>query len=59
MDCLGDDEGAGMFIAGMLPILCFFAVDFLRVVVFFCRVVAFDLDFLFGLLIPGMLDISC
>ncbi|HAF14133.1 MAG TPA: hypothetical protein DCK99_10645 [Blastocatellia bacterium] len=38
---------------------CLFAVCFFRVAFLFFRVVAFDLDFAFGLLIPGMLDISC
>ena len=48
----------GMLIPGMLPISCFFAVCFFRVVFLF-RDVAFDLDFAFVLLIPGMLDMSC
>ena len=47
----------GMLIPGMLFMSCFFAVCFFRVVFLFFRVVA--LDFAFGLLMPGMLDISC
>src|SRR6266536_3398074 len=43
----------------MLLMSCFFAVCFFRVVFLFFRVVGFDLDFAFGLLMPGMLDISC
>jgi hypothetical protein len=58
-DCLGDDGCAGMFIPGMLSISCFFAVCFFRAVFLFFRVIAFDFDFAFDLLIPGMLDISC
>jgi hypothetical protein len=49
----------GMFMPGMLPMSCFFAVCFFRTTFLFFRVVAFALDFAFGLLIPGMLDISC
>jgi hypothetical protein len=49
----------GIFIPGMLPMLCFFAVCFFRTTFLFFRVVAFALDFAFGLLIPDMLDISC
>src|SRR5258705_11172548 len=43
----------------MLLMSCFFAVCFFRAVFLFFRVVAFDLDFAFRLLMPGMLDISC
>ena len=48
-----------MFIPGILLMSCFLAVCFLRVAFLFFRVVAFDLDFGFALLIPGMLDMSC
>ncbi len=56
-----DEDLAGIFIPGMLLMSCFFAVCFFRAVFLFFRVVAFDfdLDFAFGLLMPGMLDISC
>jgi hypothetical protein len=43
----------GMFIPGMLAMSCFFPVCFFGAVLLFLLVVAF------GLLIPGMLDISC
>jgi len=49
----------GMFIPCMLLMSCFFAVCFLGVGFLFFRVVAFDLDFDLGLLIPDMLDMSC
>src|SRR5437588_811148 len=49
----------GMFIPCMFPMSCFFAVRLFRVVFLFFRDVVFDLDFAFGLLIPGILDISC
>jgi len=49
---------AGMFIPGILLTSCFFAVCLLRTGFRFFRIVTFDLDFAFGLLIPGMLDMS-
>src|SRR5439155_26918427 len=49
----------GMFIPGILLMSCFFAVCFFSAVFLFLGDVAFGLDFAFGLLIPGMLDISC
>src|SRR6266851_763808 len=48
-----------MFIPAILLMSCFLAVRFLRVGFLFFRDVARDLDFAFGLLIPGILDISC
>ncbi len=57
--CMPDIFIPGMLIPCMLLISCFFAVCFFRVVFLFFRVVGFDLDFDFGLLMPGILDISC
>jgi hypothetical protein len=48
-----------VFIPGLLPIWCFFADCFFRTAFLFFRSVAFDLGFVFGLLIPGILDMSC
>ena len=49
----------GIFIPGILPIWCFL-VDFFFLVAFLLfRGVAFELSFAFGLLIPGILDMSC
>jgi hypothetical protein len=49
----------GIFIPGMLLMSCFFTVCFFCAVFLFLGDVAFGLDFAFGLLIPGILDISC
>lgn len=57
--CIPDIFIPGIFIPGMLLMSCFFAVCFLRVVLFFFRDVPCDLDFAFGLFMPGILDISC
>lgn len=48
-----------MFIPGILLMSCFLAVRFLRVTFLFLREVVRDLDFAFGLLIPGIFCISC
>ena len=64
-DCVGDDATLagifipGMFIPGMLLRSCFFAVCVFRVAFLFFRNLPFDLDFAFGLLIPGIFDMSC
>src|SRR2546425_11275650 len=57
--CIPDIFIPGMFIPGILLISCFLAVCFLPVGFLFFRDVAWDLDLAFGLLIPGILDISC
>ncbi|HAF16378.1 MAG TPA: hypothetical protein DCK93_22450 [Blastocatellia bacterium] len=57
--CIPDIFIPGMFIPGMLPMSCVFAVCFFLVAFLFFRSVAFDLDFAFGLLIPGIFDMSC
>ncbi len=57
--CILDMFIPGMLIPGMLLISYFFAFCFFRAVFLFFRVVGFDLDCDFGLLMPGMLDISC
>jgi len=43
----------------MFPMSCFLPGCFFRATFFFLRVVAFDFGFGFGLLIPGMLCMSC
>jgi len=48
-----------IFIPAMLPIWCFFADFFFRTAFFFFCSAVFDLDFVFGLRIPGILDMSC
>jgi hypothetical protein len=48
-----------IFIPAMLPIWCFFADLFFRTAFLFLRSAAFGLGFVFGLLIPGILDMSC
>ena len=57
--CIPDIFIPGMFMPGILLMSCFVAVCLWRVGFLFFREVAVDLDFAFGLLIPGILDISC
>jgi len=56
--CIPDMFIPGMLIPGMLLMSCFFPVCLFRAVFFFFLAGGFDLDFDFGLLMPGMLDIS-
>jgi hypothetical protein len=56
--CIPDIFIPGMFIPDMLLMSCFLAVCLLRTVFFFFRDDVCDLDFAFGLFVPGMLCIS-
>jgi len=59
VDRFGAAEGwPDFFIPGMLPIWCLFADFFFLVAFLLLRGAAFDLAFGFGLLIPGICDMS-